>query len=192
LMGRVIDQTERRVLRGEKVPAQEKVFSIFEPHTDIIKKGQREAVYGHKIFLSCGPTSLISNCFVVSGNPADSTQLERLLKEHHELYGSYPRQMAADQGFYSGGNLESAKGHGIEDVSFERKGSVKIEARVRSSWICKQLRRFRAGVEGCISWLKRIFGLRRCTWKGWEHFLQYVQASVVSYNLLVLARLLLR
>jgi transposase, IS5 family len=192
LMGRVIDQTERRVLRGEQVPAREKVFSIFEEHTDIIQKGQREAVYGHKIFLSCAPTSLISNCFVVSGNPADSTQLERLLDEHHKLYGSYPRQMAADQGFYSGANLESAKGHGIQDVGFERKGSVKIEAMVRSSWIYKQLRRFRAGVEGCISWLKRIFGLRRCTWKGWEHFLQYVQASVVSYNLLVLARLLLR
>jgi len=100
--------------------------------------------------------------------------------------------MAADQGFYSGANLKSAKEQGIRDVSFEGKGSVKIEQMVRSSWIYKQLRRFRAGIEGCISHLKRVFGLRRCTWKGWEHFRQYVQASVVSYNLLVLARVLLR
>ncbi len=62
---------------------------------------------------------------------------------------------------------------------------------VRSSWIYKQLTRFRAGIEGCISRLKRVFGLDRCTWKGWEHFKQYVRASVVAYNLLVLARLLL-
>lgn len=191
LMEQVIDQTERRVLQGESVPAKEKVLSIFEEHTDIIKKGQREPVFGHKIFLSCGPTSLISNCIVTKGNPADSNLFKRLLLDHRELYGSYPRQTAADQGFYSGGNLKSAKGHGIKDVSFECKGKVKVEKMVQSTWIYKQLRRFRAGIEGCISWLKRVFGLRRCTWKGWEHFRQYVQASIVSYNLLVLSRLLL-
>lgn len=192
LMDQVIEQTERRILRGESVPAQAKVLSVFEEHTDIIKKGQREPVFGHKIFLSCGPTSLISNCVVTRGNPADTSLLKRLLDEHQHTYGFYPRQMAADQGFYSSANLKSAKQQGIRDVSFECKGSVQIENMVRSSWIYKQLRRFRAGIEGCISWLKRVFGLRRCTWKGWEHFRQYVQASVVSYNLLVLARILLR
>jgi IS5 family transposase len=192
LMDRVIDQTERRILQGESVPARVKVLSIFEEHTDIIKKGQREPVFGHKIFLTCGPTSLISNCIVTRGNPADTSLLKRLLEEHQQTYGSYPRQMAADRGFYSGANLKSAKEQGIRDVSFECKGAVKIEQMVRSSWIYKQLRRFRAGIEGCISHLKRVFGLRRCTWKGWEHFRQYVQASVVSYNLLVLSRVLLR
>ena len=190
LMARVIDQTERRVLRGETVPAAEKVFSIFEEHTDIIKKGQREPTYGHKIFLTGGRSSLILNCEVLAGNPADVGQLQPLLGAHREVYGRYPRQMAADRGFYSQANLTWAKGEGIQDAAFDRKGSLPISEMVRSSWLYKQLRRFRAGIEGCISWLKRVFGLDRCTWKGWEHFQQYVQASVVSYNLLVLARLL--
>ena len=80
------------------------------------------------------------------------------------------------------------------DAAFDRKKCAlwRSTSMVSSSWIYKQLRRFRAGIEGCISWtLKRVFGLDRCTWKGWEHFQSYVhvQASVVSYNLLVLARL---
>lgn len=192
LTERVIDQTERRILRGETVPACEKVVSIFEEHTDIIKKGQREPVFGHKVFLTCTPTSLISNCLVLPGNPADSTVFKTLLEEHREAYGRVPRQMAADRGFYSGDNLKAAKGCGIRDVSFECHSKVKIENMARSSWLYNQLRRFRAGIEGCISWLKRAFGLRRCTWKGWEHFQQHVHSAVVSCNLLVLARLLLR
>lgn len=101
LMAQVIDQTERRVLRGETIPAAEKVFSIFEEQTDIIKKGQREAVYGHKIFLTCGPSSLILNCEVLPGNPADVGQLQPLPEAHRDVYGRYPRQIAADRGFYS-------------------------------------------------------------------------------------------
>jgi IS5 family transposase len=74
-------------------------------------------------------------------------------------------------------------------VAFAKKGRLKVSDMVRSSWVYRQLRRFRAGIEGCISMLKRVFGLGRCTWKGWEHFQQYVHLSVVSFNLLVLARL---
>ena len=62
---------------------------------------------------------------------------------------------------------------------------------VHSSWVYRQPRRFRAGIEDCTSTLKRVFGLRRCTWKGWSHFQQYVALSITSFNLLVLARLLL-
>ena len=79
LTHRVIDQTERRVLRGESVPASHKVVSIFEEHTDLIRKGGRETVYGHKVFLSCGRSSLILDCLPVRGNPSDSTYLETML-----------------------------------------------------------------------------------------------------------------
>lgn len=192
LMAKVIEQTERRILGGESVPADEKIVSIFEEHTDIIKKGGREVVFGHKIFLTCGRSSLILDCEVLPGNPADAGRLKPLLQTHHKLYGRYPRQIAADRGFYSRSNLEWARQReGLQDAAFDRKGSVKVSDMARSSWIYRQLKRFRAGIEGCVSWLKRIFGLDRCTWKGWNHFCQYVQASVVSYNLLILARLLL-
>jgi IS5 family transposase len=191
LLERVMEQTKRRVLRGEKVPAEHKVVSIFEEHSDIIRKGGRETTFGHKVFLTCGKTSLILDCRVVRGNPADQAQMQPMLERHEQLYGRYPRQASLDGGFASQDNLRWAKKQGISDVAFAKKGKLKVPDMVRSSWVYRQLRRFRAGIEGCISMLKRVFGVDRCTWKGWEHFQQYVQMSVVSYNLLVLARLLL-
>lgn len=190
LTQRVIDQTERRVLRGQSVPADQKVVSIFEEHTDLIRKGGRQTVYGHKVFLSCGASSLILDCLVVRGNPADTTYLETMLDRHCDQYGYYPRQASLDGGFASQDNLAMAKSKpGLKDVAFAKKRGLTIESMVSSSWVYKQLRRFRAGIEGCISMLKRVFGLGRCHWKGWPHFQQYLQLSILSYNLLVLARL---
>ena len=92
---------------------------------------------------------------------------------------------------FKSGGIYATEGEGVRDVAVAKKGGLKIENMVRSSWVYQQLRRFRAGIEGCISTAKRVFGLSRCLWKGWPHFQRYVHLSVVSYNLLVLARLLL-
>ena len=125
LTDRVIDQTERRVLRGESVPAGQKVVSIFEEHTDLIRKGGRETVYGHKVFLSCGKSSLILDCLPVRGNPSDSTYLETMLDRHCHQYGFYPRQASLDGGFASKGNLALAKSKpGLKDVAFAKFGYV--------------------------------------------------------------------
>ena len=191
LTERVMEQTRRRVLEKEKVPAGDKVVSIFEEHTDIIEKGARESVFGHKLYLTLGKSSLILDALLVRGDPADSRQVEPLLERQCLLYGRYPRQASFDGGFASADNLEWAKGQGVRDVAFAKKTGLKIENMVRSSWVYRQLRRFRAGIEGCISTAKRVFGLSRCLWKGWAHFQRYVHLSVVSYNLVVLARLLL-
>jgi len=191
LWRRVLEQTQRRVLHGETVPAAQKVVSIFEPHTDIIQQGERETVFGHKIYLTCGKTSLLLDCVVERGNPADSSCVQKLLRRQQELYGRYPRQASFDGGFASRANLEWAHQQ-IDDVAFAKKCGLKIEVMVKSSWVYRQLRRFRAGIEGCLSTLKRVFGLSRWGWKGWEHFQQYVHLSVLSFNLVVLARLLLR
>ena len=125
LMQQVIKQTERRVLQGEKVPAAEKVVSIFEEHTDIIQTGGRETTFGHKIFLTCGKTSLLTDCLVLRGNPADSAQMKPMLKRHHQLYGRYPRQASFDGGFATQDNLRWAKKQGIVDVAFAKKGRLK-------------------------------------------------------------------
>jgi IS5 family transposase len=189
LMRQVIDQTDRRILQGQKVPAGEKVVSIFEEHSDILQTGGRETFFGHKVFLTCGKTSLILDCLVTQGNPADQGMVQTMLERQQQLYGRYPRQASFDGGFATEPNLRWAKQHGVQDVAFAKKGRLKVADMVRSSWVYRQLRRFRAGIEGCISMLKRVFGAGRCTWKGWEHFQQYVQLSVLSYDLLVLARL---
>ena len=191
LTAKIIAQTERRVLRGEKVPAQDKVLSLFEEHTDIIKKKRRETVFGHKLFLTGGVSGLMVDGEVVRGNPNDAAQFQPWLRRQHDLYARWPRQVSCDGCFASRPNLDWAKEQGIQDVAFAKKRGLKIPEMVRSDWVYRQLRRFRAGIEGCISWLKRVFGVGRCTWKGWAHFQQYVYLSITSFNLLVLARLLL-
>ena len=179
----------RRTL-GQKVPATEKIVSIFEEHTDIIERGSRESLFGHKLYLTVGKSSLILDAVLMKGNPADSQQVKPLLQHQCRQYGRYPRQASFDGGFASSDNLKWAKKQGVKDVAFAKKCGLKIEDMVRSSWVYKQLRRFRAGIEGCISTAKWVFGLTRCLWKGWSHFQRYVHLSVVSYNLVVLARLL--
>ena len=188
LTGKVIDQTTRRVINGESVPAPEKIVSIFEPHTDIIKKDRRDTYYGHKICLSGGASNLITDCMILDGNPADADLTGQMLDRHKDIYGDYPVKTALDGGFASKENLEAAKTKGITDVCFAKKRGLKEEDMCRSTWVYKRLRRFRAGIESGISWLKRCFGLSRCTWKSHRSFKSYVWASIVSANLLTLAR----
>jgi transposase, IS5 family len=187
LFDRIIDQTRRRVIFGEQVPASEKVVSFFEDHTDIIEKGQREIVYGHKVFLTGGKSGLILDCLIVSGNPADTDLFIPMLERQEHIYGKPPLQTAADGGFASLDNLDRAKLMGVKDVSFSKRRGLSVLEMVKSHWVYKKLKNFRAGIEANISRLKRAFGLTRCTWSEWEGFKQYVWSAVVSYNLAVLA-----
>ncbi len=185
---RVIDQTEKRILQGLTVPACEKIVSIFEPHTDIIVKDRRDTFFGHKICLAGGHSNLIIDCTIEDGNPADTDLVENMLNRQNEIYGRYPLKTALDGGFASKANLDIAKGMKIKDVCFAKKRGLQVEDMCRSQWVYKRLRRFRAGIEAGISWIKRCFGFSRCTWKGLRSFKSYVWASVVSANLLTLAR----
>jgi IS5 family transposase len=188
LTERVMDQTIRRVIHGEQVPAEEKVVSLFEPHTDIIKKERRETLYGHKVCLSVGRSNVVTDCVILQGNPADATLVEEMLNRHDQIYGRYPLKVALDGGFASQKNLRFAKSKSIKDVCFAKKRGIAIDQMCRSEYVYKKLRRFRAGIESAISWLKRCFGIDRCTWKSLASFKSYVWASVVSANLLTLAR----
>lgn len=188
ILGRVIDQTDRRVFKNESVPASEKVVSFFEDHTDIIVKKRRETEFGHKIFLTGGVSTMILDCLILRGNPADSEQYIPVLERLKESQGRMPRQVSADGGFASKDNLAYAKGNGVKDAVFAKKRGLSVLDMAKSTWVYKVLRNFRAGIEAGISTLKRAFGLDRCTWKGWEGFGRYVWSSIVSYNLLVVAR----
>lgn len=184
----VLDQTRRRILDGEVVPAPEKIVSIFEPHTDILVKGQRDVHYGHKVCLTGGASSLILDCVIETGNPPDSTLVERTLERHTALFGAPPRQACFDGGFASKNNIRRAKEMGVEDIAFHRKAGLEISEMVRSAWVFRRLRDFRSGIEGCISTLKRAFQMDRCTWHGIESFKAYVWSCVTSFNLIALAR----
>jgi len=188
LMQKVIDQTRQRVLLGKSLPAGQKVVSIFETHADILGKGHRETVFGHKICLAGGASGLITDCTIEYGNPADSELAPKMIVRHKGIFGQPPRQAAFDGGFASKPNLKAFKAYGVEDVAFHKKRGLEIADMVKSSWVYKQLRNFRAGIEGNISTLKRAFGLSRCNWRGRENFLAYVWTSILAYNLVALAR----
>jgi len=184
----VISQTERRVLLGETVPPDQKVVSIFEEHADIIVKDRRDTYYGHKICLTSGKSGLFLDCVVQGGNPADSSLTTEMIGRQTMLYGRPPRQAALDGGFASKPNLSDLKAAGVQDVMFSKKRGLKVVDMAKSSWVYKRLRDFRAGIEGMISFLKRCFGAGLCTWRGLESFKSYVWGSVISANLLILAR----
>lgn len=188
LARQVVCQTRRRVFAGESVPAQEKIVSIFEPHTDIIRKDRRDTYYGHKICVTGGCSNLILDCVILEGNPADSELTDVMLDRQEAIYGRYPLKVAFDGGFSSHDNLVYAKASGVKDVCFSKGRGLSEEDMCRSKRVYKGLRKFRAGIESGISWLKRSLGLTRCLWKGFESFKSYVWASIVSANLLTLAR----
>jgi IS5 family transposase len=188
LTEKVISQTKRRILLGEEVPAREKVLSIFEEHTDVIVKDRRDPIYGHKICLTGGASNMILDCVIHRGNPADTDLAIPMLDRQKQIYGRYPLKVGFDGGFASKDNLKLAKERGIKDVCFAKKRGLEETDMCRSEYVYHRLRRFRAGIESGISWLKRCMGLTRCTWKGWESFKSYVWSSIVAANLLTIAR----
>lgn len=188
LFARVIDQTTRRVINDEKVPAQEKVVSIFEPHTDIVKKDCGDPEYGHKLTLTAGASGLVLDCVIERGNPADATLVLRQLERQKELYGKAPHTAVFDGAYASRENLEGAKALGTERCVFSKGRGLTPEEMAGSRRTYGRLRNFRAGVEGTVSYLKRCFGLDRCTWKGARHFASYVWSAIVAANLTIIAK----
>lgn len=188
LAERVISQTHRRVIEDKDVPVEEKVVSIFEPHTDIIRKGGRDTVYGHKICLTTGASGIVLDGRILEGNPADSTLTVDAIKRLQNSYNKTPRQASFDGSFCSGGNLVDVKDLGVKDVVFSKSRGMEVEEMASSKRVYKKLRNFRAGIEATISFLKRSFALDRCTWRGERSFKSYVWSSIVSANLLIMAR----
>lgn len=190
---RVVDQTQRRVFKGESVPASEKVVSIFEEHTDVIRKGGRDTEYGHKICLAVGRSTLVLDCTIEDGAPADSTLAVEAVQRLQAITGKVPHSIAMDSGFSSVANLASITHLGVNEVMFHRKKPLLDTSQMTSTpAVHKALWRFRAGVEGCVSFLKRCLGLRRATWRGRAGFDRYVHSSVFAANLLTVARLRLQ
>lgn len=191
---RVIDQTRRRVLQGETVPTEEKVYSIFEPHTDLIKRGKtlKPVEFGHKVFLAESAHGLITEYRVLEGNPVDSDHVQPSLDHHKETFEHAPDDYAADRGFYSVENVQKCKDAGVSQVSIPQRGGQKTaeQEELESSRAFKKGQRFRAGIEGRISVLFRGRGMKRCLFKGRERFEILVGAAVLANNLMRIADLL--
>jgi transposase, IS5 family len=182
--------TYRKEIGGESVPNDQKLFSIYELHTDIIVKGNRKIKFGHKVNVGTGKSNLILVCEILQGNPADSTLYGGTLDKVIDSYARVPRDSATDGGFASKANADYAKEKGIVNIVFNKiVGSLKNI--VSSKNMETRLKKWRSGIEANISNLLRGFNLTRCNWKGLEHFKSKVLWSVIAYNTRVMAAALL-
>ncbi|MFA4851023.1 MAG: ISNCY family transposase [Bacteroidales bacterium] len=190
LMEQVYDITYRKEIEGEKVPNEDKLFSIYEQHTDIIVKGQREVLFGHKINLAAGKSNLILDCQILRGNPADKSLFKQTIDNVIQNYEIIPRDSATDGGYASLANLEHAQKAGIANIVFNKVvGSM--QNIVSSLNMETRLKKWRSTMEAIISNLKRGFNIFTCNWKGWIHFQAKVLWSVLAYNFRVITGLIL-
>ncbi len=190
LGSQVVDQAQRRVFQGEQVPNEEKIFSIFEPHTELLKRGKarRNIEYGHMIQIQQSPEKFITGYDVFDKKPVEHTLLDPAAENHKDVFGAYPDTLSADKAYYDGKTIEDLK-RKIENVSIGKKGKRTEEETAREhSPEFREAQRFRAGIEGSISFLKRILRLARCFAKGFEHYCSTVGATIFAHNLVVLAR----
>jgi len=186
-----MDQTERRVFQNEQVPAQEKIVSIFEPHTDIICRGKetKPVEYGHKIWLDEVDGGIVSSYRILDGNPPDAQQWQPSLKAHQKLFLHPPQQASADRGVYSPANEQLAQKMGVKRVILPKPGykSKQRKTLERRKWFVSG-RKWHAGVEGRISVLKRAHGLERCLDHGEHGFHRWVGWGIIAGNLAVMGR----
>jgi IS5 family transposase len=186
-MDKVVDVARRRY-NGEEVPNEDKVFSIFEAHTELIQRGRRDKPieFGHKIVLSETVEKFITDYEVFLKSPSDTKLLPSVLERHKELFLKYPSGVAADMGFHPGKEE-------FEDLVEEYADKVEyfgVPGRLRdfSDSLMSTFQRWRAGIEGTISCLKRAFRLSRCLFKGFKSFCSGVGSSIFCHNLLTMIR----
>lgn len=178
-------------INGEKIKNEDKIFSIFEEHTDILVKGIRDIVFGHKVNLTSGKSNLILYCKIEKGNPKDSDLFIEPITEIKESYQKPINSISTDGGYASIANVKKGTKEGLKNIVFTKiVGSLK--SLVEDERIENMLKKWRSGMEAVISNLKRGFELRRVDWKGEEMFGAKIFWSVVAYNIRVLTGHLLK
>jgi IS5 family transposase len=193
LVEQALAQTCRRVFAGESVPAGEKIISLFEPHARIIRRGKLDqpTEFGRKVWLDEVEGGIISRYRVLDGNPADSAQAAPTLAHHGRLFGRPPDVFAGDRGVHTAENELTARELGVRHVALPQPGAPAAERRAyeRQRWF-RRAQRFRAGMEGRISVLRRRgYGyLGRCRDHGDAGFQRWVGWGVITANLATIAR----
>lgn len=183
----IVDQTERRVLLGQKVPATAKRVSMFEAHADMLCK-RNQVCFGHKVCLAFGKTGVVLAADILRGNPADVTLATATVEQIERNTGRIPHDVAMDLGFASRDNVGNLKELGVQRVAFPRGRGIDGYSACGSRRVQRKLYRFRAGAEGLISWLKRSLAMGKSRWRGEEGFFAYVWGVLVTASLQALAQ----
>jgi len=184
VMRRVADVARRRAFDGEKVPHQDKVFSIFEPHAELIMRGRRSrpVEFGHKVLLTQSKEKFITDYVVLEENRSDDNLLPMVLERHEQRYGRRPESVAADMGFCPDAETYEELEEQVDYLGVPRRTRDFGDA-MMSVW-----QQWRAGIEGTISCLKRAFRLARCCFRGFKNFASAIGSAVFCHNLTILAK----
>lgn len=188
---RVVDQAKRRVLHGEKVENDEKLFSIFEPHTELLKRGKagKPIEFGHMVMFAQTEEKFITSYDAYEKKPVEHELVDGVIADHKKLFGARPATLAADKGFYESREKLKQLEKTIDTVAIGKLGKRTPEEDAREHSLAFKLgQAFRAGIEGTISFVKRCLRLARCFNKGWRHYSATIGATVFVHNLLILAR----
>ena len=171
------------------VPVHEKLFSIFEPHTDLIKRGkvQRPVEFGHKVFLAESRHGLITDYRVLDGNPVDEVHVPPSLIQHQATFGCAPALYAADRGFYTPANVAALTAAGVGTECVPQRGGRQDRPNApptrrvgRSSRGSASARASKAASRSSCA----AAGMRRCRLEGRARFEVFVGAAVLANNLL--------
>ena len=184
VMRQVAEVARRRAFDGEQVPNCDKVFSIFEPHTELIMRGRRgrPIEFGHKVLLTQSKEKFITDYVVLEQNCSDSELLPLVIERHEQRFGSPPKSVAADMGFCPDADTYEELEEQVDYLGVPRR-TRDFGDSLMSVW-----QQWRAGIEGTISCLKRAFRLAVCCFRGFKNFASAIGSAVFCHNLTVLAK----
>ncbi len=189
-MQQVQNVAYRREILDESVPVAEKIFSIFEDHTDCIVKGGREVLFGHKVNFSAGVSNFIFDCIIERGNPADTSYFPKTIDNLRENLRIVPESIAGDGAYASIANRDYAHSKNIKNIVFNKiRGTLQNIASSKN--METRLKKWRAGMEAVISNFKRGLKAGVCNWKGWEAFQKFVLWNMLTFNLRVIGHSLI-
>lgn len=190
LVDKVIAQTKERVWEGNRHVAG-KVLSLFEPHTQVIRKGKahKPNEFGRLVRIDEVENGIVSGYEVLEGNAADTNSWLPAIQHHQASFGEAPEMATADRGFFTAKNEREAEALGVEKVALPATGRLsKTRAKRQKERWFKRALRWRAGCEATISHLKNPFSMRRASYKGERGFKRYVGWCVITKNLFSIAR----
>ncbi len=190
LVEKVITQSKKRVLGGDS-HVDDKVLSLFEPHTEVIRKGKghKPNEFGRLVRMDEVENGIVSGYQVLCGNPADTTAWMPALEQHQACFGHAPKMATGDRGFFSAQNEREAQALRVKKVALPARGRLSAQRaqHQKQRWFRRALR-WRAGLEATISTLKHPFSMWRATYKGGHGFERYVGWCVITKNLFSIAR----
>jgi IS5 family transposase len=183
-------QSQARIVGGE-TRHPEKILSLFEPHSVVIRKGKahKPNEFGRLVRIDEVENGLVSNYAVAPGNPCDQLQWTAAIQAHCAIFGRAPRLAAADRGFWNAANEKAALQLGVAQVVLPGRGrlSTTRAKRQKERWF-RRGQGWRAGIEARVSTLKHRFGMRRAFYKGEIGFERHVGWCIIAHNLVAMTR----